>query len=264
MQSATTLARSGRLCRSILSRVRGRRAALVAFVTIATTSSSRATTTTNAQRSNDDGDMSEVRRREDGIVIQHDPYAPGMMEQYGMPGATDDEGFDPYKDTVGPGIYGGIVKRDVHTGEVVIGRQYQDHNPRPGPVYAGGGYTPTTVALHKGSEALEGLLDKYPHLKDDVSTGGARPLHMCGMSQISQHVTSVLCDRGADVEAMDTYGYRPLHRMASNNLAVGAAALLEAGANPHAMTWGGETALEIAINSDARDVVEVLEKYLER
>ena len=114
MQSATTSARSGRLCRSILSRVRGRRAALVAFVTIATTSSSRATTTTNAQRSNDDGDMSEkVRRREDGIVIQHDPYAPGMMEQYGMPGATDCEGFDPYKDTVGPGIYGGIVKRDV-------------------------------------------------------------------------------------------------------------------------------------------------------
>ena len=115
MQSATTLARcgrSGRLCRSILSRVRGRRAALVAFVTIATTSSSRASTTTNAQR-NDDGDMSKVRRREDGVVIQHDPYAPGMMEQYGMPGATDDEGFDPYKDTVGPGIYGGIVKRDV-------------------------------------------------------------------------------------------------------------------------------------------------------
>ena len=27
------------------------------------------------------------------------------------------EGFDPYKDTVGPGIYGGIVKRD-ESGEV--------------------------------------------------------------------------------------------------------------------------------------------------
>ena len=109
MQSATTFARyggSGRFSRSVLSRVRGRRAALVALVTIAT----RASTTTNAQR-NDEG-MGKVRRREDGVVIQHDPYAPGMMEQYGMPGATDDEGFDPYKDTVGPGIYGGIVKRD--------------------------------------------------------------------------------------------------------------------------------------------------------
>ena len=29
----------------------------------------------------------------------------------------DREGFDPYKDTVGPGIYGGIVKRD-ENGEV--------------------------------------------------------------------------------------------------------------------------------------------------
>jgi hypothetical protein len=90
------------------------------------------------------------------------------------PGETDDEGFNPYKDTVGPGIYGyvsshiqfiiyntilytihplskphlsvicacsGRVVRDAETGEVVIGRQYQDHNPRPGPVYAGGGYT---------------------------------------------------------------------------------------------------------------------------
>lgn len=31
---------------------------------------------------------------------------------------------------------------------------------------------------------------------------------------------------------MDTYGYRPLHRMASNNLAIGAKALLDAGADP--------------------------------
>lgn len=26
-------------------------------------------------------------------------------------------------------------------------RQYQNHNPRPGPVYAGGGYTPINEAL---------------------------------------------------------------------------------------------------------------------
>ena len=29
------------------------------------------------------------------------------------------EGFDPYRDTVGPGIYGGIVKRD-ENGEVKL------------------------------------------------------------------------------------------------------------------------------------------------
>ena len=37
--------------------------------------------------------------------------------------------------------------------QVVIGKQYQNHNSRPGPVYAGGGYTPintvgTTLNFH--------------------------------------------------------------------------------------------------------------------
>ena len=69
-----------------------------------------------------------------------------MVEKYGSPGKTDKEGFDPYADSVGAGIYGGVVKRD-KAGKIVIGRQYQNHNPRPGPVYAGGGYTPSTKAL---------------------------------------------------------------------------------------------------------------------
>jgi hypothetical protein len=42
--------------------------------------------------------------RPDGVKILHDPFAPGMAEKYGLPGRTDDEGFDPYGDTVGPGI----------------------------------------------------------------------------------------------------------------------------------------------------------------
>lgn len=33
----------------------------------------------------------------------------------------DPEGFDPYRDTVGPGIYSGKVKRD-EQGNVIIGR----------------------------------------------------------------------------------------------------------------------------------------------
>ena len=47
-----------------------------------------------------------------------------LQRKYGAPGKTDSEGFDPYSDTVGAGIYGGRVKRDEH-GEVIIGRQYQ-------------------------------------------------------------------------------------------------------------------------------------------
>merc|ERR1712037_1040120 len=120
--------------------------------------------------------------RADGVRITHDPFAPGMAEKYGMPGKTDQEGFDPYKDTVGPGIYGGIVKRD-ENGQVVIGKQYQNHNSKPGPIYAGGGYTPINTVL--GDEAkVSALLD--------ISTGGAQPLHMCGMSKGKENSVKAL------------------------------------------------------------------------
>ena len=85
--------------------------------------------------------------RKDGVRITHDPYQPGMAEKYGLPGNTDPEGFDPYADTVGPGIYGGSVERD-DQGEIVIGEQYQNHNNRPGPVYDGRGYSIMSRALH--------------------------------------------------------------------------------------------------------------------
>merc|ERR1719219_3112943 len=199
--------------------------------------------------------------RTDGVRITHDPYAPGMMEKYGRPGQTDNEGFDPYADTVGPGIYGGIVQRDSQTGEVVIGRQYQNHNPRPGPIYAGGGYTPINNALRKGEAALQPLLDKYPDLVNDISTGGATPLHMCGMGRDNQHATAYLIARGAAVEALDTYGMTPLHRMASNNLPAGAEALLQAGADPNNAGKCGATPLQIAGESRARAVAEVIQRY---
>jgi hypothetical protein len=184
-----------------------------------------------------------------------------MVEKYGRPGKTDNEGFDPYADTVGPGIYGGIVKRDPDTGEIVIGRQYQNHNKRPGPVYAGGGYTPMSNALRKGEPALKLLLDKYPELVNDVSTGGASPLHMCGMGRDNQQGTAYLISRGADIEALDTYGMTALHRMASNNLPVGAEALLSAGAEPNNAGQCGSTPLQVARESQARDVIRIMERY---
>lgn len=201
----------------------------------------------------------EQHYRRDGVRITHDPYAPGMADQYGTPGQTDNEGFDPYADTVGAGIYGGKVKRDAE-GRVIDGRQYQNHNPRPGPIYTGGGYTEMSRALSKGADAVLALLAGDASLVNEVSTGGATPLHMCGMSQRNQLVTKLLLDRGGDADALDTYGYTPLHRMASNNLAVGAQALLNAGANPNAATQSGETPLAIAHASRAFDVLRVLQE----
>lgn len=197
--------------------------------------------------------------RHDGVRITHDPYAPGMAEKYGTVGETDSEGFDPYRDSVGPGIYGGIVKRDGE-GNVVQGRQYQNHNSRPGPVYAGGGYTPINKALGDNKKVAS-LLGKFSDLVNDVSTGGAQPLHFCGMSATNQHSTALLISHGADIEALDTYGMTPLHRMASNNLAIGAKALLDAGADPANRGKTGEPPLKTARGSAAHAVIEVLEKH---
>ena len=197
-----------------------------------------------------------VRRRADGVIMNYDPYAPEMIQMYGRPGETDDEGFNPYSDSVGPGIYGGIVKRG-DQGEILIGAQFQGHNPNPGPVYAGGGYTPMSKALHN-LVALSDLLKAHPELANDVSTGGATPLHMCGMSQTGQKATAIVIEAGGEIEAIDTYGYRPLHRMASNNLAIGAQALIDAGADVFARTERGETPIAIARSAGAGDVLSVL------
>ena len=172
--------------------------------------------------------MSTEYFRKDGVRIQHDPYHPGMAEKYGLPGQTDSEGFDPYADTVGAGIYSGSVKRD-SDGNVVIGKQYQNHNPNPGPVYDGTGYSLMSKAIQVGPEKVKAILDDFPELKEEISTGGARPLHTCGMSRKGQLSTQVLIEAGADIYSQDTYGYTALHRMASNNLEIGGEFLVRAG-----------------------------------
>lgn len=198
-----------------------------------------------------DPTMSADHYRKDGVRIAHNPYAPGMADKYGLPGQTDPEGFDPYADTVGPGIYGGSVERD-SDGEVVIGQQYQNHNSRPGPVYDGKGYSLMSRAIHAGPDKVKEILTDYPELKEEVSTGGARPLHICGMSQKGQLATQVLIDAKADIYAQDTYGYTALHRMASNNLAVGGEALVRAGQDPNQKMKGADsTPIEIARRSRA-------------
>lgn len=85
---------------------------------------------------------------------------------------------------------------------------------------------------------------------------------MCGMSRGKQHAARYLVERGADIEALDTYGMTPLQRMASNNLAAGARTLLEAGADVTNEGKGGRSPLRIARGSAANAVVEVLMPYL--
>lgn len=176
--------------------------------------------------------------------------------------ASDPDGFDPIADTVGAGIYSGRVQRGAD-GSVIIGRQYGNHNPVPGPVYSGGGYTDMANAIHRGPDAVQALLDAGSD-PNEVMTGGATPLHTCGMSRRGQASVEVLVRAGAVVDAVDTYGYTALHRMASNNLAEGAEALIRAGADVNRVTgkpYAGETALRIAMSSGAKEVAAVLKRH---
>ena len=146
-----------------------------------------------------------------------------------------------------------------------MGRQYQNHNPTPGPVYDGTGYSEISKAVHTGNpEIVKKLIQARPEVVNEISTGGATPLHTCGMSRRGQLVTQVLIDHGANVNAVDTYGYTPLHRMASNNLRIGAEALIRAGAPIGQKTgkpYSGETAISIAKSSHAYDVLQFLVEY---
>lgn len=176
-----------------------------------------------------------------------DPYVADVAEMYGLASSVTQDGFDAAADTVGPSIYGGSVQRDA-TGFVLYTTQYieNDHH-RPGPVYDGNGYSLMSRAIHFGPDKVAELLRDYPQMIEDISTGGATPLHVCGMSERGQLCTQTLVDAGADIYALDSYNYNALHRMASNDLEVGAEVLVKAGIDPNSKVEEADsTPIEIA------------------
>lgn len=163
------------------------------------------------------------------------------------------EGYDEASDAVGPGIYGGSVLLS-NSGDVVHGdAEYEDHG-RPGPKYDGRGYSLMTRAIQTGEgEIVKSILRDFPHLVHEVTTGGGRPLHNAGMSSNGQHCAQILIDHGADLHALDAYNYNALHRMASNDLDIGAEALVKAGLDPN-FKPGGATDSPIEIAQKQRNV----------
>ena len=81
---------------------------------------------------------------------------------------------------------------------------------------------------------------------------------MAGMSRANEASVAKLVEAGADLEALDTYGFTPLLRMASNNLAAGAQALLEAGASPRHRGGCGLSPLQCAKQSAARNLLRTV------
>jgi len=179
------------------------------------------------------------------------------------------EGLDAESDSVGPGIYGGKVERDAH-GEIVTGQQFEEHNPLPGPVYAGGGYTELSAAIRTSADAVRAVLATQPTSALEISTGGATPLHVCGMSPRGQQSTALLAEARAllghavRVDAVDTWGYTALQRHATNNCADGALALLEAGADhmrPSGLEGTGQSARALARRLRAYAVLKVFQQW---
>ena len=159
-------------------------------------------------------------------------------------------GWNPYMDVVGAGVYGGIVKRDPASGQILLGHEWPENNAD----WSQGPHN--SVAPHKGvkspfldmTQYTEGnrgyayisnlvtsgdarrLQQLFDQLGDDktkrkalanlVMAGGARPLHMAGMTHGGnpKDVVRILVAEGADPNAMDAYAMTPLDRMLSNRV----------------------------------------------
>jgi len=157
------------------------------------------------------------------------PYAVALQIGWNLP-----------MDVVGAGVYGGIAKRD-GSGRVIVGDEWPENNRAPpahNPVHTTGpyldfskltqqnrGYAKIATLIMMGRAAkLEALLESASGDEDKrklanlVMAGGARPLHMCGMSRggDSSELISVLIKYGADVNAKDNYEMTPVDRLASN------------------------------------------------
>ena len=123
-------------------------------------------------------------------------------------------------------------------GSVEIGDEWPENNlspPAHNPVHSTGpfldfskftpknrGYTDIAHVIMSGdSSALRRLLENANDtagLANLVMTGGARPLHMCGMSRggDASGLIKVLIDNGAQVNAKDNYEMTAWDRLASN------------------------------------------------
>merc|ERR1712032_1499505 len=149
-------------------------------------------------------------------------------------------------DVVGAGVYGGIVKRDAQ-GKILVGDEWPEDNiapPAHNPVHSTGpyldfskhtrsnrGYSKIALIIQQsrgqGAAELDALFQSIPEednrkkLANLVMTGGARPLHMCGMGRggDTTEFIKVLIKYGADVNAKDNYEYTPMDRLSSNSVA---------------------------------------------
>jgi hypothetical protein len=183
---------------------------------------------------------------------------PWNQEQIPFETAEGVLGWNLPMDVVGAGVYGGIAKRN-SSGALILGFEWPENNGD----WAQGPHC--RIAPHRGTKSpyldftrytsqnrgyarisnlvtsgdvsrLRALFnalgtdrDKRRRLANLVMAGGARPLHMAGMTRGGNPaaVVELLLNEGADPNALDCYAMTPLDRMQSNGVA--SQTLLKAG-----------------------------------
>ncbi len=114
------------------------------------------------------------------------------------------------------------------------------------------------IAAVKGSNAraIEKLLRANPALANGPDAGGSTALHHAA-AYATPAIMKMLLDAGADVEAGNRFGQKPLHWAFANREQV--SLLLERGANVNGQAHDGRTALYLAASQhNSADVLELL------
>ncbi|KAF1325813.1 Ankyrin repeat protein, partial [Globisporangium splendens] len=112
-------------------------------------------------------------------------------------------------------------------------------------------------AMFGSLESLEALLDEGVSI-DIHGNSGATALHMASLLPQGNGAVPFLLASGAPVNAVDEFGFTPLHRFIQSQNVEGATMLLYSGANLTIAAPGGETPLHLAAYENSRELAQLL------
>ena len=120
------------------------------------------------------------------------------------------------------------------------------------------GRTPLQVAARHGNDDCVRLLLELGADKHKADRTGSTALHLAADAKKSGgrpvRCMELLLDAGADKEKADNNGYTPLHRAAQRGCIDVLGLLLERGADTHARTKAGKTALDLAMQGQEKSL----------
>lgn len=124
------------------------------------------------------------------------------------------------------------------------------------------GWTPLHSATRSGDEAMVELL-LSAGAKANVFTEEKKctPLHIAVEVGPGKALVQLLLDSGADVNALDEYGWTPLHIAVAAKFESISITLLDAGADPNLSGYFNETALHMAFYRNWTQMIDPLLSY---